>query len=166
MKIIKMSKDYRENWKFSILREHFFHSSLDILLHFVLNQKSFYIFDLWRYINFKGTGIFDLKRTNIFTHTFAWSEVIDKIEFWSCLYCVESVCITCGSEVNKPHYPIIAHITCTWMHQYENYKNAKGLQRKLEVLYPKRTVLSLVIRHLITYYLIKNAFTFTFHAGI
>jgi hypothetical protein len=31
MKIIKMSKDYRENWKFSILKEHFFHSSLDIL---------------------------------------------------------------------------------------------------------------------------------------
>ena len=49
-------------------------------------------------INFKGTGIFDLKRTQIYTHTFAWSEVIDKIEFWSCLYCVESVCITCGSE--------------------------------------------------------------------
>jgi hypothetical protein len=28
---------------------------------------------------FKGTGIFDLKRTQIYTHTFALSEVIDKI---------------------------------------------------------------------------------------
>jgi hypothetical protein len=36
--------------------------------------------------------------TSLSTHTFAWSEVIDTIECWSCLYCVESVCITCGSE--------------------------------------------------------------------
>jgi hypothetical protein len=49
------------------------------------------------------------------------------------------------------------------MYQYENHKNEKGLQRKLEVIYPKRTVLSLVIRHLITYYLIKNFFTFTIY---
>jgi hypothetical protein len=42
------------------------------------------------------------------------------------------------------------------MYQYENHKNEKGLQRKLEVLYPKRTLLALVIRHLITYYLIKK----------
>ena len=32
MKIIKTRKDYRENWKFSLLKDHFFHSSLDILL--------------------------------------------------------------------------------------------------------------------------------------
>jgi hypothetical protein len=31
-------KDYRENWKFSILKEHVFHSPLEILL---FNQKSF-----------------------------------------------------------------------------------------------------------------------------
>ena len=37
-------------------------------------------------IHFKGTGIFDLKRTQIYTHTFAWSEVIDNIEFWSCFF--------------------------------------------------------------------------------
>jgi hypothetical protein len=52
------------------------------------------------------------------------------------------------------------------MYQYENHKNEKGLQRKLEVLYPKRTLLSLVIRHLITYYLIKKVFTFTIYAGL
>jgi hypothetical protein len=28
------------------------------------------------------------------------------------------------------------------MYQYENHKNEKGLQRKLEVLYPKRALLS------------------------
>jgi hypothetical protein len=32
------------------------------------------------------------------------------------------------------------------MYQYENHKNEKGLQRKLEVLYPKRTLLSLAFR--------------------
>ena len=32
MKIIKTRKDYRENWKFSILKEDFFHSLLDMLL--------------------------------------------------------------------------------------------------------------------------------------
>jgi hypothetical protein len=42
------------------------------------------------------------------------------------------------------------------MYQNENHKNEKGLQRKLEVLYPKRTRLSLVIRHLIIYYLIQK----------
>ena len=42
------------------------------------------------------------------------------------------------------------------MYQYENHKNQKGLQRKLEVLYPKRTLLSLVIRHLIIYFLFKT----------
>jgi hypothetical protein len=47
------------------------------------------------------------------------------------------------------------------MYQYENHKTEKGLQRKLEVLYSKRTLLSLVIRHLITYYLMKKVFTFT-----
>ena len=52
------------------------------------------------------------------------------------------------------------------MYQYENYKNEKGLQRKLEVLYTKRTLLSLANRHLIAYYLIKKAFTFTIYAGI
>jgi hypothetical protein len=31
-------KDYRDNWKFSILKEHFFHSPLEIL---IFNQKSF-----------------------------------------------------------------------------------------------------------------------------
>jgi hypothetical protein len=51
------------------------------------------------------------------------------------------------------------------MYQYENHKNEKGLQRKLEVLYPKRTLLSLVIRHLIAYYLIKQVFTFMIYAG-
>jgi hypothetical protein len=50
------------------------------------------------------------------------------------------------------------------MYQYENHKNEKGLQRKLEVLYPKRTLLALVIRHLITYYLIKKVFTFSIYA--
>jgi hypothetical protein len=64
-------------------------------------------------INFKGTGIFDLKRTQIYTHTFAWSEVIVKIEFWSCLYCVESVCITCGSEQDTL-YKIIYTKMCIW----------------------------------------------------
>jgi hypothetical protein len=64
-------------------------------------------------INFKGTGIFDLKRTQIYTHTFAWSEVIDEIEFWSCLYCVESVCITCGSEQDTL-YKIIYTKMCIW----------------------------------------------------
>ena len=63
--------------------------------------------------NFKGTGIFDLKRTEIYAHTFAWSEVIDKIEFWSCLYCVESVCITCGSEQDTI-YKIIYAKMCIW----------------------------------------------------
>ena len=43
------------------------------------------------------------------------------------------------------------------MYQYENHKNEKEQQRKLEVLYPKRTLLSLAIRHLITYYLIKKS---------
>jgi hypothetical protein len=38
MKIMKTRKDYRDNWKFSILEEHFFHSPLEILL---FNQKSF-----------------------------------------------------------------------------------------------------------------------------
>jgi phosphorylcholine metabolism protein LicD len=42
------------------------------------------------------------------------------------------------------------------MYQYENHKNEKGLKGKLEVIYPKRTVLSLVIRHLITYYIQKS----------
>ena len=32
IKIIKTRKDYRENWKFSILKEDFFHSLLDMLL--------------------------------------------------------------------------------------------------------------------------------------
>jgi hypothetical protein len=32
------------------------------------------------------------------------------------------------------------------MYQYENYKNEKGLQRKLEVLYTKRTLLSMILR--------------------
>jgi hypothetical protein len=41
------------------------------------------------------------------------------------------------------------------MYQYENHKTEKGLQRKLEVLYSKRTLLSLVIRNLITYYLMN-----------
>jgi hypothetical protein len=64
-------------------------------------------------INFKGAGIFDLKRTQIYTHTFAWSEVIDKIEFWSCLYCEESMCITCGSEQDTV-YKIIYAKMCIW----------------------------------------------------
>jgi hypothetical protein len=38
MKIMKTRKDYRDNWKFSILEEHFFHSPLEIL---IFNQKSF-----------------------------------------------------------------------------------------------------------------------------
>jgi hypothetical protein len=38
MKIVTTRKDYRENWKFSILKEHVFHSALEILL---FNQKSF-----------------------------------------------------------------------------------------------------------------------------
>ena len=38
MKIMKTRKDYRDNWRFSILEEHFFHSPLEILL---FNQKSF-----------------------------------------------------------------------------------------------------------------------------
>jgi len=46
MKIIKTRNDYRENWKFSIQKEHFFHSPLDILL---LDLQSFYIYDLCRY---------------------------------------------------------------------------------------------------------------------
>jgi hypothetical protein len=41
------------------------------------------------------------------------SEVIDKIEFWSCLYCVESVCITCGSEQDTS-YKIIYTKMCIW----------------------------------------------------
>jgi hypothetical protein len=45
----KTRKDYRENWKFSILKEHFFHSSLEILLLIILSKK-FYIYDLCRYI--------------------------------------------------------------------------------------------------------------------
>jgi hypothetical protein len=36
MKIVTTRKDYRENWKFSILKEHVFHSPLEILL---FNQK-------------------------------------------------------------------------------------------------------------------------------
>ena len=52
------------------------------------------------------------------------------------------------------------------MYQYENHKTEKGIQRKWEVLYSKRTLLSLVIRHLITYYLMKEVFTFTIYAGI
>ena len=32
MKIVTTRKDYRENWKFSILKEHVFHSPLEILL--------------------------------------------------------------------------------------------------------------------------------------
>ena len=32
MKIIKTRKDYRENWKLSIPKEHFSHSPLDIVL--------------------------------------------------------------------------------------------------------------------------------------
>ena len=46
MKIIKTRNGYRENWKFSIQKEHFFHSPLDILL---LDLQSFYIYDLCRY---------------------------------------------------------------------------------------------------------------------
>ena len=57
---------------------------------------------------------------------------------------------THSEVVNKPQYLIIA---ADPLYQYENHKNEKGLQRKLGVLYPKRTLLSLVIRHLITYYL-------------
>jgi phosphatidate phosphatase PAH1 len=38
MKIVATRKDYRENWKFSILKEHVFHSPLEILL---FNQQSF-----------------------------------------------------------------------------------------------------------------------------
>jgi hypothetical protein len=38
-------KDYRDNWKFSILKEHFFHSPLEILL---LNQKVLHLDDLYR----------------------------------------------------------------------------------------------------------------------
>ena len=52
------------------------------------------------------------------------------------------------------------------MYQYENHKTEKGLQRKLEVLYSKRTLLSLAIRHLMTYYLMKKVFTFTIYAGV
>ena len=37
MKIVTTRKDYRENWKFSILKEHVFHSPLEILL---FNQTS------------------------------------------------------------------------------------------------------------------------------
>ena len=37
MKIVTTRKDYRENWRFSILKEHVFHSPLEILL---FNQKS------------------------------------------------------------------------------------------------------------------------------
>jgi hypothetical protein len=44
MKIMKTRKDYRDNWKFSILKEHFFHLPLEILL---FNQQ-FYIYDLYR----------------------------------------------------------------------------------------------------------------------
>jgi hypothetical protein len=44
---------------------------------------------------------------------FAWSEVIDKIEFWSCLYCEESMCITCGSEQDTV-YKIIYAKMCIW----------------------------------------------------
>jgi hypothetical protein len=50
----------------------------------------------------------------------------------------------------------------TTIREYENHKNEKGLQRKLEVFHPKRTLFSLVIRHLITYYLIKKVLHFTF----
>jgi hypothetical protein len=49
MKIIKTRKDYRENWKFSIQKEHFFHSPLCILL---FDLQSFYIYDLCRYSPF------------------------------------------------------------------------------------------------------------------
>ena len=38
MKIMKKRMDYRYNWNFSILKEHFFHSPLEILL---FNQSSF-----------------------------------------------------------------------------------------------------------------------------
>ena len=38
MKIVTTRKDYREHWKLSILKEHVFHSPLEILL---FNQKSF-----------------------------------------------------------------------------------------------------------------------------
>jgi hypothetical protein len=38
VKIVTTWKDYRENWKFSILKEHVFHSPLEILLFI---QKSF-----------------------------------------------------------------------------------------------------------------------------
>ena len=38
IKIMKTRKDYRDNWKFSIIKEHFFHSPLEILL---FNPKSF-----------------------------------------------------------------------------------------------------------------------------
>ena len=38
MKIVATRKDYREHWKFSILKEHVFHSPLEILL---FNQKRF-----------------------------------------------------------------------------------------------------------------------------
>jgi hypothetical protein len=62
--------------------------------HLVLQTQRRYKYHRRISINFKGTGIFDLNRTQIYTHTFAWSEVIDKIEFWTCLYCVESVCFS------------------------------------------------------------------------
>ena len=38
MKIKKTRKDYRDNWKFFILKEHLFQSPIEILL---FNQKSF-----------------------------------------------------------------------------------------------------------------------------
>jgi hypothetical protein len=38
MKIVTTRKNYREHWKFSILKEHVFHSPLEILL---FNQKRF-----------------------------------------------------------------------------------------------------------------------------
>ena len=38
MKIVTTRKDYREHWKFSILKEHVFHSPLEILL---FNKESF-----------------------------------------------------------------------------------------------------------------------------
>ena len=45
MKTINTRKDYRY-WKFSILKEHFFHSPLEILL---FNKKKFNIYELYRY---------------------------------------------------------------------------------------------------------------------
>jgi hypothetical protein len=51
---------------------------------------------------------------------------------------------THSEVVNKSQYPIIAQIPCKWMYQYENQKKEKGLQRKLEVLYPKQGICAII----------------------